>query len=92
MRLARDRPSEQRLAGARRTEQQHSMRHPTAEALVPVRRLQEVDDLGQLVLGLVDPGHVVERDADPLGIDPPRLRAPEATQPAESPAGRRRDE
>ena len=41
---------------------------------------QEVDDLGQLGLGLVDPGHVVERDPDLLGVDPPRLRAPEVAR------------
>ena len=51
-----------------------------AEALVPLGVLQEVDDLGQLGLGLVDPGDVVERHPDLLRVDPPRLRAPEVAE------------
>ena len=51
------------------------MGHPSAEPLVGRGVAQEVDDLGQLVLRLVDPGDVVEGDADLLGIDAARLRA-----------------
>ena len=42
------------------------MGHPAAELLIALGVLQEVDDLGQLGLGLVDPGDVVERDLDLL--------------------------
>ena len=48
-------------------------------AEVLVRVLEEVDDLGQLLLGLVDPGDVLERDGLVGGLDAPRARAPEAT-------------
>ena len=41
--------------------QQHAARDAPAEPAVAVGVLEEVDDLGQLRLGLVDPGHVVER-------------------------------
>ena len=60
--LAGHRPREQRLAGAGRPLQQHAARDPAAELQVLVRVLEEVDDLGQLLLGLVDPGDVVEGD------------------------------
>ena len=46
-----------------RADQQHALRDPPAEARVLLRVLQELDDLLQLVLGLVDAGHV--REASP---------------------------
>ena len=61
-RLARDRAREQRLAGAGRAGEQDALGDPAAELLVALRALQEVDDLGELRLGLVDPGDVGERD------------------------------
>ena len=60
--LARDRAREQRLAGARAAGEQHAARDPAAELAVAVGVLEEVDDLGQLLLGLVDAGDVLERD------------------------------
>ena len=84
MGLAGDRAREQRLAGAGRSGQQHPVRHPATETLIRSRVAQKVHDLGQLGLGLVDPRHVGKRDADPCGIDPARLRAAEAPQPAQS--------
>ena len=69
--------------------QQHAVGHPPAEAPVAVGVAQEVDDLGQLGLGLVDPGDVVERDADLLGIDPARLRAAEVAERAHPAAAAR---
>ena len=45
--------------------------------------LEEVDDLDQLVLGVIDPGHILERDPLMLaGRHPPRGRAPEAAEHA----------
>ncbi len=61
-RLPGDRARQQRLAGSRRTDQQHALRHRAAEPLVLRGVLQEVDDLDQLVLGFVDAGDVVEGD------------------------------
>ena len=82
MSLACDGPGQQRLTGSRRTEQQHPVGHPTTEPLIAVGCLEEVDDLGQLALGLVDPGDVIERHADLLRVDAPGLRATEVAQAA----------
>src|SRR5438128_1259978 len=60
--LARDGAGQERLAGAGRPVEQHAARDARAEALVALGVLEEVDDLDQLVLRLVDAGHVVEGD------------------------------
>ena len=65
--LARDRAREQRLAGARRSVQQHALGDPGAERLELLRVLEELLDLVQLLNGLVDPGDVTERDLG--GVD-----------------------
>ena len=80
--LAGDRAGQQRLAGARLAGEQHAARDPGAQLQVLVGVLEEVDDLGQLLLGLVDPGDVVEGDVLIGGLDAPRARAPERHQPA----------
>ena len=72
MRLAGDRAGEQRLAGTRRPGEQDPVRHPPAETAVALGGAQEVDDLGQLGLGLVDPGDIGEGDPDLLGVDAAR--------------------
>ncbi len=51
---------EQRLAGARRADQQGALGNPPAQVRVLLRRFQELDDLPQLVLGLVDARDVGE--------------------------------
>src|SRR5262249_59824721 len=61
--LARHRLRQQRLAGARRTDQEDALRQLAAEQSVLSRLLQELDDLLQLLLGLVLPRDVLERDA-----------------------------
>ena len=61
-RLVRDRLGEQRLAGAGRAVQQDPLRHLGAERLEALRVGEELDDLAQLVLGLLDPGDVVPGD------------------------------
>ena len=59
---------DQRLAGARRADQQAAARDAPAEPLELLRIAQEFDDLLQIGLGLVDARHVLERDAAlPLG-------------------------
>src|SRR5215207_11076066 len=83
MRLARHGAGEQRLAGSGGPVEQHAVRHPRAELRVALRVLKEVDDLDELVLGLVDPGHVLEADALGLaGLDAPRCGAAEAAEDA----------
>ena len=83
VRLAGDRAGEQRLAGPGRAVEQDAVRDPRAELRVALRVLQEVDDLDELVLGLVDPGDVVEGDALLLvRLDPPRGGAAEAAEDA----------
>ena len=63
-RLAGDGLGEQRLAGARRADQQHALGNAAAEHLVLFGRLEELDDFAQLFDGFVDAGHVFERDLD----------------------------
>ena len=63
-RLAGDGLGEQRLAGARRADQQHALGNAAAEHLVLLGRLEELDDFAQLVDGFVDAGDVFERDVD----------------------------
>ena len=61
--LAGDGAREQRLAGAGRADQQHAARDAAAEPLELLRVAQELDDLLQVLLGLVDAGDVLEGDA-----------------------------
>ena len=82
--LAGHGPGEQRLAGPGRPGQQHPLGDHGPEPPVAVGVAQEVDDLGHLVLDLVDPGHVREGGA-PAGL---RLVAagPGAAKAAQRPA------
>ena len=61
--FAGDRTGQQRLTGARRADQQRALGDAPAEPLEFVGVFQEFDDLFDVFLGLVDAGHVVERDA-----------------------------
>ena len=66
--FARDRARDQRLAGARRTDEQRAARDAPAEPLELLRIAQELDDLLEIGLGLVDTRDVLERHtALPLG-------------------------
>ena len=60
--LAGDGLGQQRLAGARRADEQHALGDLAAELLELLRVLEELDDLAQLFLGLFDAGHVLEGD------------------------------
>ena len=63
--LAGHRAGQQRLAGAGRAGEQHAVRDLRAEPAVALRVAQEVDDLGDLLLDLLDAGHVGERGPRP---------------------------
>ena len=60
--LTRDGARHQRLAGAGRSDQQDATRDAGTERVELLRVLEEFDDFLELRLGLVDAGHVVERD------------------------------
>ena len=76
--FARDGARQQRLAGARRADEQTALGNLAAQPLELLRILQEVDDLLELGLGLVDAGDVVEGDAAVLLGQQARLRLAEA--------------
>ena len=75
-RLGRDRFRKQRLARARRPVQQHAAGNASAEALEASGIAQELDDLGELGLGLFDAGDVVPaHDRLLVGLELGRRRA-----------------
>jgi hypothetical protein len=61
--FARDRARDQRFTGARRADQQHAARNASAKPLELAGITQELDDLLQILLGLVDAGDILERHA-----------------------------
>ncbi len=78
IRFAGNGASEQGLAGARRADQQHPLGYLAAEALKLLRVLEIFNDLFELLLGLVDPGYVLEGDAADLFGQQPRPALAEA--------------
>ncbi len=62
VRLARDGSREQGLSRARRPDQQDAAGYPCPDPAELRRIRQEVHDLQQVVLGVLDTGHVIERD------------------------------
>jgi hypothetical protein len=90
--LAGDRLRQQGLPGARRADQQHTLRRAPAQPSVLLRVLQEIHDLDQLVLRFVDARDVVEADlrARPPGRSggPCSCRGPSARRPCRRPAAR----
>ena len=71
-RLAGHRLGQERLPRAGRAEQEGALRDAPAEALELLRVAQELDDLLQLLLGLVGSGHVAEGDLDLVLVQDPR--------------------
>jgi hypothetical protein len=80
IRLAGDRTGEERLAGAGWAREQYAVRDPAAEFSVLVGMTEEVDDLGQLLFCLIDPGDVGERDAVAGRLIPAGARASERAE------------
>merc|ERR1711966_420110 len=58
-----DRFGEQSLTGTRRTDQQNALRDLRADGGESFRFLQKLDNLHEILLGFVDTGNVIERDA-----------------------------
>jgi hypothetical protein len=84
--LARHRAREQRLARARRADEQHALRDPPAKPLVPPGIPEEVDHLAQLLDRLVEARHVLERCQQITPVDDLVLRLPQAHRSGGSPA------
>src|SRR5271170_3587082 len=82
VRLAGDRPRQQGLARPGGTDQQHAFRDLAAEALKFLWVLQVLDDLLKLLLGLIDPGHVLKGDAPDLFGQKSRPTLAEAHRPS----------
>ena len=61
--FAGDRARDQRLAGARRPDEQHAARNAPAQPLELAWVAQEFDDFLQILLGFVDAGDVFKGDA-----------------------------
>ena len=81
--LTRHRPREQGLAGARGTHQKHALGQAATQAHEALRILQELDDLLELLLGLVRARDVLERHLgrvgrDELGLGTAELKGPVA--------------
>ena len=75
--LAGDRAGDERLAGAGRADEQHALGDARADLLELARVLQEVDDLGDLLLHRAVAGDVVERRLRLLGVVDLRPAAPD---------------
>ena len=66
--LAGDGLRQQRLARARRPDQEHALGQLAAQLGEPLGVLKELDHLLDLLLSLVQPGHVGEGDGGALGL------------------------
>src|SRR5436189_9796 len=80
-RLARHGLGEQRLAGARGADQEGAFGQPAAQPLEFLGILEEVDDLLELLLRLVAPRHVGERDLRRVAREELRLGFSEGEGP-----------
>ena len=61
--FAGDRPREERLAGSRRPDHEDALRDASAQLLKFLWILKELDEFGDLFLGLLDAGHILEGDS-----------------------------
>src|SRR5439155_293488 len=73
--------SEERLARPGRPDEQRPLREPAAQALELLRVLEEIDDLFELLLGLVTPGDVGEGDLRRVAREQLRLGLAEGKRP-----------
>ena len=63
VRLARHGLGEHRLAGTRRADEQHALRHLRTDGGILLRIVQVIDDFGEVLLRLILTGHILEVDA-----------------------------
>src|SRR5581483_2486793 len=77
-------PGEQRLTGARRPVEQHTLGDASAERLEAPRVGEELLDLLQLLDRLIDTANVLEADLRQIGRKPCRLVLAEAHDLAET--------
>ena len=80
--FARDGLGEQRLAGARLAHHEDAARNAAAQALELAWVAQEFDQLLDVLLGLIHPGHVGEGGLDLILGEQPRLALAERHRPA----------
>src|SRR5690606_6665127 len=80
--LAGDRLGEQGLAGARRAHQQHALGDPAADAQVLAGVAEEVDDLLDVLAGLVDASDILEGDLVVVLVEQAGLALAEVHGPA----------
>src|ERR1019366_5354920 len=76
-RLAGHRLGEEGLAGSRRADQEDALGDASPDGGELIRVLEELDDLAELLLGLVDPGDVHEGDRRLVAGDQAGPAAPE---------------
>ncbi len=65
-------PRQQSLAGSRRADQQYALGNASAQLLELLRLAQEFNNFLQLFFGLIDAGHILERDFLLLHGEQPR--------------------
>src|SRR5258708_34963991 len=82
IRFPGNRAGEQGLAGAGRPDQQHALRNLSAKPLKFLRVLQVLDDLLELLLGLVDARDVLKGDTSDLLGQQPRPALAKTHSPA----------
>jgi hypothetical protein len=75
--LARYRPGEEGLAGARRPDEEDAARNARAEGGELLGVLEELDDFDELLLRLLDAGDVGEGDRGPVGREEAGATLPE---------------
>ena len=85
--LAGNRTREQRLACARGTDQQDAFRHASADLLEAAGRLEEVDDLADLLFDSLIAGHVFEGRTGAFGRVDLGPGAPDRHDPGHLPLG-----
>src|SRR2546426_9122696 len=80
-RLARHGFGEERLARPGRPDEQRTLRQPATQTPELLRVLEEIDDLLELLLGLVAPGDVGEGDLRRVAREQLRLGLAEGERP-----------
>src|SRR5207237_8251002 len=67
--LTRHRAGQQRLAGPRWADEQHTLRYRAAQPLILLRLTKKVDDLDELLFRVIDSGDIGKRGGGSLGVN-----------------------